>query len=550
MKNLAILVIIAIAALSVSTSCNRHAATEAALDRADTLMSEHPDSALAILSAIDGTPLPQGSELQARYALLLTQAKFRNYIQETDDSLISIAVKYYSGKSDKHLKTLTYYYKGSVEYCRKEYPQAMTSMLNAHALAQELDDKFWSAMSAREISDIYNLTYNHVEELKYAIIAYDNFKQTDKQVHTICAASKLAQAYYNMKDSIKAIELIAQTLDSAKARGMQALEADLFANLGKFYISTRDYIHAKQSWENVCSLPVANAEDSIYLGLTYVYLNQIPQATAILNKYGERTQKPVRYYLGYKIHKASGRYKDALEYFETLDSITNEVLSGKTTQGMSNAVTIHFEQAKQLEKANNEKAMFRLWMIIAIILLVLVILCWLFYDRYKHNREIISQYTDVARQLQEDLSLKEQTVTDSQNNIAELLSSHFEEFDATCKISFEWVDTPKEQQRIANEVKRLIKSFSDPKKLKQLEDMANKHCDGIMAALHNDYKNLKEDEYRFFLFSILGFSKKTIAMFLGKSTVNSIYDLRRHLIDRLRSQDSSVCDRYIAMLNK
>lgn len=189
-------------------------------------------------------------------------------------------------------------------------------------------------------------------------------------------------------------------------------------------------------------------------------------------------------------------------------------------------------------------------MIIAIILLVLVILCWLFYDRYKHNREIISQYTDVARQLQEDLSLKEQTVTDSQNNIAELLSSHFEEFDAICKISFEWVDTPKEQQRIANEVKRLIKSFSDPKKLKQLEDMANKHCDGIMAALHNDYKNLKEDEYRFFLFSILGFSKKTIAMFLGKSTVNSIYDLRRHLIDRLWSQDSSVCDRYIAMLNK
>lgn len=548
MRNLAILFIIAIAALSAA--CSRNAATEAALDRADSLMSEHPDSALAILSAIDGTPLPQGSELQARYALLLTQAKFRNYIQESDDSLISIAVKYYSGKGAKHLRMLTYYYKGSVEYCRKEYPQALTSMLNAYDLAQELDDKFWTAMSAREISAIYNLTYNHVEELKYAIIAYENFKQTNKQVHTICAASNLAQAYYNMKDSIKAIELIAQTLDSAKARGMQALEADLYANLGKFYMSTRNYIRAKQSWENVCNLPVANAEDSIYLGLTYVYLNQIPDATAIFDKYGERTQKPVRYYLAYKINKASGKYREALRNFESFDSITNEALRGKTTQGLSNAVTIHFEQAKQLEKANNEKAMFRLWMIIAIILLVLVILCWLFYGRYKHNREIISQYTDLARQLQEDLSIKEQTVTDSQNKTAELLSTHFEEFDAICKISFEWADTPKEQQRIANEVKRLIKSFSDTKKLKQLEDMVDKHCDDIMNGLHNDYKNLKEDEYRFFLFSILGFSKKTIAMFLGKSTVNSIYDLRRHLIDRLRTQDPSACDRYIAMLNK
>lgn len=548
MRNLAILFIIAIAALSAA--CSRHAATEATLDRADSLMSEHPDSALAILSAIDGTPLPQGSELQARYALLLTQAKFRNYIQESDDSLISIAVKYYSGKGAKHLRMLTYYYKGSVEYCRKEYPQALTSMLNAYDLAQELDDKFWTAMSAREISAIYNLTYNHVEELKYAIIAYDNFKETNKHLHTICAASDLSRSYFNMNDSTKALEIFYQTMDSAKERDMSALQADLHIQLGKFYLSTKDYNRAKQSWEDVCHLPVANAEDSIYLGLTYVYLDQIPKATAILNKYGERTRKPVRYYLGYKINKASGRYKEALEYFETLDSITNKILSGKNTQGMSNAVTIHYEQAKQLEKANNDKAMFRLWLIIAIILLILVVLCWIFYDKYRHNREIISQYTDLARQLQEDLSIKEQTVTDSQNKIAELLSSYFEEFDAICKISFECIDTSKEQQRIAKEVKRLINSFSDTKKLKQLEDMANKHCDDIMTGLRNDYKNLKEDEYRFFLFSILGFSKKTIAMFLGKSTVNSIYDLRRHLIDRLRTQDPSACDRYIAMLNK
>lgn len=544
------LAIILFATLLLSAACTRHAQTRTALDRADSLMTAHPDSALAILQAIDGSQLPEGSELQARYALLLTQAKFRNYIQETDDSLISIAMKYYSEKGDKHLKTLTYYYKGSVEYCRKEYPQAMTSMLNAYALAQEHDDNFWSAMSAREIAAIYNLTYNHVEELKYALIAYDKFKLTDKQVHTICAASNLAQAYYNMKDSIKAIELISLTLDSARARGMQALQADLYANLGKFYLSKKDYNRSKQSWENVCSLPVADAEDSMYLGLTFVYLDQIPEATAILDQYGKRTNKPVRYYLSYKIKKASGKYKEALTDFESFDSITNETLRGKATQGISNAVTSHFEQSKQLEKVNNEKAIFRLWLIIALILLVLLILCWLFDDRYKRNRDIISQYTDLARQLQEDLSIKEQTETESQHKIADLLSTHFEEFDSICKISFECVNMPKEQQRIANEVKRLINSFSDIKKLKQLEDMANKHYNGIMTGLRNDYENLKEDEYRFFLFSILGFSKTTIAMFLGKSTVTSIYNLRRHLIDRLRTQNHSACAKYIAMLNK
>lgn len=58
--------IILISTLLLSAACTRHGQTRAALDRADSLMTEHPDSALTILQAINGPELPQGSELQAR----------------------------------------------------------------------------------------------------------------------------------------------------------------------------------------------------------------------------------------------------------------------------------------------------------------------------------------------------------------------------------------------------------------------------------------------------------------------------------------------------
>lgn len=65
-----------------------------ALDRTEALMEECPDSALAIVSAIDPREIG-GRQRRARYAVLLTQARYKNFDDETDDSLIATAMRYY-----------------------------------------------------------------------------------------------------------------------------------------------------------------------------------------------------------------------------------------------------------------------------------------------------------------------------------------------------------------------------------------------------------------------------------------------------------------------
>lgn len=240
-----VIVIIAITAFS----CGKHNSMEAVLDRADSLMTEQPDSALILLRSIDGTAFSHSSKLNASYALLLTQAQIKCHEHVMDDSLIAIAVNYYSDNSDMTSRLLSYYYHGRVKYNSEDYALSLISMLNSYAIAQDMNDTFWTAMSAREISAIYNLTYNHADELKYAQIAYENFKSIDREPHLSYAAVDLAAAYFNMNDSEAGLKILTTLIDSAKLNNDQELLAELYRQLGKLYLKNDDYTRAKTVWE-------------------------------------------------------------------------------------------------------------------------------------------------------------------------------------------------------------------------------------------------------------------------------------------------------------
>ena len=85
------------------------------LTAADSLLHmNNPDSALQVLSAIDGTVLHSASE-RAYHALLLTQAQYRCYVAINSDSTINVALNYYQrGRGEQEKLTRAYIYKGAV----------------------------------------------------------------------------------------------------------------------------------------------------------------------------------------------------------------------------------------------------------------------------------------------------------------------------------------------------------------------------------------------------------------------------------------------------
>ena len=126
---------------AVLTGCTP-ASTREALARADSIMVAAPDSALAILDALDPATLNSDGK-RARYALLRSQALDKNYIDATDDSLISIASDYYATSSDARSRMLSLYYHGRVHYNAADYPHALVMFTRSLDEARALDDSFW-----------------------------------------------------------------------------------------------------------------------------------------------------------------------------------------------------------------------------------------------------------------------------------------------------------------------------------------------------------------------------------------------------------------------
>lgn len=86
-------------------SCNDPKPITDTLHRAEALMNESPDSAWTLLNTISPDEMGQNRN-RAFYALLYTQAQDKTYRDETNDSLINIAVDYYLNTDDVRRKFL------------------------------------------------------------------------------------------------------------------------------------------------------------------------------------------------------------------------------------------------------------------------------------------------------------------------------------------------------------------------------------------------------------------------------------------------------------
>ena len=113
------------------------------LDRIEQVVQQHPDSALLELIRLDSlitsgnVPL-EGDAQHARYALLKTQTYDKNYIDDTNDSLILQAVRYYDEHGSKREQMLAHFYHGANRRNANEFSMAFTSYMMATALAKSI----------------------------------------------------------------------------------------------------------------------------------------------------------------------------------------------------------------------------------------------------------------------------------------------------------------------------------------------------------------------------------------------------------------------------
>lgn len=135
---LTITVLIVISAVLHSSCSMSHDITDK-LEYTESIIENEPDSALKILSNINPSEL-NSSEDKARYALLMSMALDKNWIDTTSFDILQPAIDYYLAKSNNRQKLFTYYYQGVIFFNRKDYANALSCFNNGKALGCENTD--------------------------------------------------------------------------------------------------------------------------------------------------------------------------------------------------------------------------------------------------------------------------------------------------------------------------------------------------------------------------------------------------------------------------
>lgn len=240
------------------TACGDKQAVTDVLNRAEVLMNEQPDSSLALLRTLTFDDFQKESN-RARYALLHSQALDKNYIDVTNDSLISVAVEYYKDKDDVRSKFLAYYYEGRVHVNAENLMKAMISFSKAEQLGGELKDSLALGLLYSNLGDIYREYYDFPKSLASYQQAEACYRQASKEQHRLYAILDQAEIVRNMGDVDESYRLLLNVWKQAESLQepfiVQVVLGDLFMhcvkeNRLKEALSLYDELHSRCDFKN------------------------------------------------------------------------------------------------------------------------------------------------------------------------------------------------------------------------------------------------------------------------------------------------------------
>lgn len=532
-----------LAITTIFQGCKGNDATRQ-LETAEAIIDENADSALTILQNIDTSSLSRESD-KAIYNLLITQAKEKNFIAIENDSLITDAAEYFLKAGDRQRAMKALNYQGNIRRERlNDNNKAIISYLQAYQIATELDDKFWIGMTARGIADVYGDSFKGKDDVKYSQIAYTNMKESGRQQYIDYALLDLAEAYHTARDYEKAVKLENDVLDSARVHQDSYLEYCALKTRALSCYSWRKMDKSVKDYEKVCQSPFANKIDSTYLAMTYAEVGNIEDAYRIKNSI-TNMDPFFKNGIYYRIYRFQKDYEKALHYAELLDIADQERLTKRIDNNVSSSVISYFEL---VDENNRLQLSLRKWQFIIAVsaaLIVLIISGWIIRNLVLRLRRNASEKLALADQLES--TLKENGK--SKEALQKILSTRYSLLQELCELVVTSTDSKTAQKKIVNAVTNIIENLSiSGDKINELEkEMDNTHGN-VCSNFKADFPNLKDIDYRLFLYSMMGLSTSSMMLLLKETKIEAVYSRKKRLKARIKGSDSPRKDEYLSAI--
>ena len=360
---------------------------------------------------------------RAYYNLLLTQSHYKNYIDDTTDAVINVAVDYYKHHGDNEKRTRSLLYQGCVYEIMGEAEKAITSYKDAEnaADAGDLENKAYAKLRLATLyADNSNYADLKIRKYKEALDLYNRLG--DKHYQIVCLTD-IGGFYRNQsasKDS--ALYYMDKAIRLSEAEGenwflFQNLyhRAEMYCLITKEYEKARvDILKALAAGKDEIDHPRAHyvaAETYLNLGKTdsaKYFLNHAPAGPGIRSTVSDT----VMYYR--LVSEIAKREKDWNRYtanYEKANDMADSVLVSNVNK---NYMAVEKKYDLQLAELNKEKEKSRtrgaFWLasLLALLALALTFLAWRYRGRLKHKE---TEYELLKTDLDMSLSGLEQMRT-------------------------------------------------------------------------------------------------------------------------------------------
>ena len=387
--------IISIITSLISCTHNKNYTTtfQPELAKAEAIMYRYPDSALHILQGIQ-PDIPSENEQYATWALLMTQAQYKNQIEQSD-SLINIAYSYFINQDNAQRKALALYYKGILCHESHHAEDALSFYLEATAEIEKTNDYQLGFLINSEIGLMYLYRKLNDYAMEYFEKAHHNAELSDNQTYIAFSFIYIARAFSQKKQYNKAIEYYEKAIKIGQVNNYPTILASamnetsfLFLKIGenkKALQYAKDCIKIKKTDQRIFSLGDTYRYLKMY-DSAYFYLNQ---ASLSPNIHTARSAYQALFY----ISQEEKDYKKAVEYSNKLWFYQDSI--GKTDR---NKALIEMQEKYDQQKIINENNLSQIKKdrIIRNVLIALIILSFIIaITNYLYQRKIVSQKQEI-----------------------------------------------------------------------------------------------------------------------------------------------------------
>lgn len=397
---------------SVSLSSCSSSAKNPMLLCVDSLMEEYPDSALVILESIS-SPQKMPRADRALYALLLTQARHKNYIALEDDSLIKTAVEYYGDRKKSVRAAKARYYWGAF-YREKGYTSSAVEEYLAAIRLMPVRDEFL-AMIYDNLAECYEEDYLYSVAGEAFRQAYQILKGESGQTYPLRGIARMC-LLQNKKDS--ALYYYQEALDYALVQQDSNLIGAIYHDFAMVYNEKKDYVQANKYVSKAIKIQGQEAVNTILSKAQIMLnLNELDSAGYIFKEIIDQLDiygKAVCYDGMYQIAKKKGEWKTATENMDAYKILYDSIQIMTDNEELNRLMDKHhLEEHKRLLSEHAKTLAFSL-VAAFVSLMIICIFCFMWNDRRRKKRYIALQ-DELTQNRVDNMLLKEEEISESNN---------------------------------------------------------------------------------------------------------------------------------------